>query len=97
MNKGILIKQETTINGKVHKMSDKQIAKLENFLLSDDLHWFWQEVDMSDNNERMKFQLGKLCDAIKENMENIKGLERTKWYKVWEYIDKLCNAIKEVK
>ena len=71
MNKGILIKYERVINGKAHKMSDKQIAKLQNFLLSNDLHCFWKEVDMSDNNERMKFQLGEVCNAIKENMENI--------------------------
>ena len=38
MNKGILIKYERVINGKAHKMSDKQIAKLQNFLLSNDLH-----------------------------------------------------------
>jgi len=44
MNKGILIKYERVINGKTHKMSDKQIAKLESFLLSEALHWFWTEV-----------------------------------------------------
>ena len=47
-HKGILIKYERTINGEDKKMSDKQIAMIDNFLLSNDLHWFWKEVRKGD-------------------------------------------------
>ena len=40
-HKGILIKYERTMNGEDKKMSDEQIAMIHNFLLSNDLHWFW--------------------------------------------------------
>ena len=47
-HKGILIKYERTINGEDKKMSDEQIAMIHNFLLSNDLHWFWKGVRKGD-------------------------------------------------